>query len=217
MMQKKNQNNLSDMITLNRSEIQKADFYDKLFGVDTSAVLDGQETFDGKLFYRYQPTNYSFLEYIFKVYPFEDMDHIMDVGFGKGRVLFMASYMGCNRVSGCEINEEYFKVTSYNIKEYVSRTKSNTVFTLLNEDAQKIEIDNTINKFFFFNPFHLKVYVRFFENLMKSLSYFDRKTTIFLYSPLLSTLKYLDKLEVFHLVEKIDINAEHILLAVYQN
>lgn len=82
MMQKKNQNNLSDMITLSRNEIQKANFYDKLFGVDTSAVLDGQETFDGKLFYRYQPTNYSFLEYIFKVYPFDDMDHIMDVGFG---------------------------------------------------------------------------------------------------------------------------------------
>ena len=155
-MQKKNQNNLIDMITLSHNEIQKADLYDKLFGVDTSAVLDEQETFDGKLFYRYQPTNYSFLEYIFKVYPFKDMDHIMDVGFGKGRVLFMSSYMGCNRVSGCEINEECFKDTSYNIKEYVSRTKSNTVFTLLYEDAQKVEIDNTINKFFFFQSFPFK-------------------------------------------------------------
>lgn len=141
----------------------------------------------------------------------------MDVGFGKGRVLFMASYFGCNRISGCEISEEYFRVTSQNVEEYVRQTKNQTVFTLLHEDAQKVRIDNTINKFFFFNPFHLKVYIKFFGHLMESLRQVNRKTTIFLYSPLPSTLKYLNKMTDFRLIEKVDINDELALFAVYQN
>ncbi|MDR1914688.1 MAG: hypothetical protein LBQ68_09445 [Clostridiales bacterium] len=209
--------NINDMFALSINEIQKTEFYDTLFDVDTSAVVDGKETFDNKLFYRYQATNYSFLEYIFKIYPFEKEDHIMDVGFGKGRVLFMASYLGCNKISGCEICEEYFRITKRNVDKYLCQTKSKTIFTLLHEDAQKVKIDRTVNKLFFFNPFHLKVYIKFFGHLMELLKQVQRKTTIFLFSPLPSTFLYLDKTTEFSLIEKIDINDNHALFAVYQN
>jgi hypothetical protein len=208
--------NMSDMFTLSHNEIQRTSFYDTLFEVDTSVGLDRKEYFNDRLFYRYQPTNYSFLEYIFKMYPFKKEDHIMDVGSGKGRVLLMASYFGCNRVSGCEVDEGYARTTNRNIEKYVNRTKSKTIFTLLNEDAQKVNIENTVNKLFFFNPFHLKIYIKFFRNLMGSLRRVNRKATIFLYCPLPSTLKYIEKMTDFLLTEKIDINDELALFAVYQ-
>lgn len=71
MLQRDEMINTNDMFTLSLNELQKVDFYDTLFTTDTLAVLDEKETFSDKLFYRYQPTNYSFLEYIFEIYPFE--------------------------------------------------------------------------------------------------------------------------------------------------
>ncbi len=57
------------------------------------------------------------------------------------------------------------------------------------------------NKFFFFEPFHLKVYIKAIERIQVSLQRENRKINIFLYRPLDSTVKYIDSLNYF---KKID-------------
>ena len=154
----------ADLYKISDNEQAKIEWYDSLFGIDTKPNIDIKENFSNHLFYKYQPTNYSFLEYLFLKYSFSQSDHLFDFGVGCGRVIYMAAFYGCERISGCELNKDYYSTVFSSIKRNNHRFITSAIINIVNDDAQNIIFDSSINKFFFFNPFHLKIYIKVFKN-----------------------------------------------------
>lgn len=175
--------------------------FDDFLGVKTGAdEIDAIP--DRKIFAIYGPTSYSVLENLFIKYPFEANDHLVDFGCGKGRVLIMAAYYSCKKITGYELNAKRYDLLLKNIECFRNKFESDSTILTFNMNAEKVIIDDTTNKFFFFNPFHLKVYIRVFNEIQASLQRSRRDVYLFLHSPDDSIIKYIDSLNMF---KKIDL------------
>ena len=165
--------------------------FDDYLSVDTG--MDHDETINGReIFFGYEPTSYQFLESLFNQFPFKESDGLVDFGCGNGRVLFMAAMYSCKNITGYEFSGERFAALADNLERFNKKHGGPSSIRIVHGDAQDAVIEDTANKFFFFNPFHLKVYMKVIRNIEKSLKNRPRDITIFLYEPHESTLRYLD-------------------------
>ena len=171
--------------------------YDVYLNVATQ-VEDGDDSSENDMYNAYEATSYFFLERLFKAFPFAQDDRMVDFGCGKGRVLFMASQHSCKYATGYENNKNRFKILQKNVEQYRQKNGSHTFFNISDEDAQSAVIDDSANKFFFFEPFHLDIYAQVVQNILKSIDRKQRDVTIFLYLPQDNTLKYFDTILGFH-------------------
>ena len=176
--------------------------YDDFLGIKTEMEME-DSSLDRKIYFDYAPTNYSFLEELFIKYPFFKNDSLIDFGCGKGRVLIMAAYYGCKYLTGYELSVDRYKTLLDNVEYFKTKNNNNSIFTLHNKNVEVIKkLDASINKLFFFNPFHLKIYIKVITSLLVSLQENKRDIYLFLYQPHGDTIKYIDSLGLF---EKIDI------------
>jgi hypothetical protein len=84
-------------------------------------------------------------------------------------------------------------------------------------NVEKINIDDIVNRFFFFNPINLKVYMYVIKAIQASLQRI-KKMYIFLYKPLINTIKYINSLSDFKIENKIQHNMNNKLKnIVYTN
>lgn len=169
--------------------------FDEYLHISTEIDEDGgkprREIFSG-----YVPSSYHFLDLLFAKLPFEPEDHLVDFGCGKGRVLFMAALNSCNQVTGYEIDDEICEILAENIKNYQKKFGNETTFNI-RRDVLKMNLDEIqdANKFFFFHPFHLKVFIPVMRKILSSAEKEPRKITIYLYRPYKSIIGYMESLK----------------------
>lgn len=196
-------------------EVLKESFYENKYSIDTvaSSIIKNERILN----FSYEPTPYSFLEFLFMKYSFNDYDHFVDFGCGKGRTLIMASEYSCPFITGYEINDDIFNVLSENIKSHKNISNTISKFFIHNQDVAKASIDNTANKFYFSNPFHLKIYIHVINSILASIKSVQRKIFLFLYMPHKTTIEYLKRINTFHIVESVDIQNNLPLYVVLAN
>lgn len=129
---------------------------DEYFNIKT-VCEDNDSHYDRKILSDYEATNYLSIEEIFKKYPFDKNDHLVDFGCGKGRIIIMAAYYSCKYITGYELDTDRYLLLLENIKNFQAKFQIDSFFSMFNVNVEKIEIDDTMNKFFFFNPFHLNI------------------------------------------------------------
>ncbi|MEZ5346447.1 MAG: class I SAM-dependent methyltransferase [Pyrinomonadaceae bacterium] len=102
-----------------------------------------------------------------------DIDHkrfvFVDLGSGKGRVLFAASDYPYKKIIGVEFAQELDQTAQNNIKNYRSRNQKCTDIKSVCADAAEFEIPNEPLVFFLFNPFGQKVISEVLANIELSL------------------------------------------------
>lgn len=150
-----------------------------------------------KIDFTYGPTSYQFLDSLFRKFKFNEDDYFIDYGCGKGRVIIMAAYHSCKHIYGCEINKERYSIVKNNIATFKEKFGGETDFCIENISADKMDINNKINKFFFFQPFHIKLIMKVMNNIRESLKKNNRNIILFLYRPFISTTNYFDSLIEF--------------------
>ena len=149
--------------------------------------------------YAYEPTHYWHLKEMFKQYPFNAEDHLVDMGCGKGRVVLISALMGCPRVTGIDISPKMIDIAIKNMNKLKAKHLNALTYKLICCDAQSLTIDDNYNKFFFFNPFHLKVFIHIINKIVSSLHNNNRKIVLFLYYPTTATLQYLSSIKEFYI------------------
>lgn len=82
------------------------------------------------------------------------------------------------------------RLANGNIARYKERFSKRSEVCIIHSDVQYIDIDCTANKFFFFNPFHLKVYIRVLKSIERSLQEKSRPITIYHCHPDASLINY---------------------------
>lgn len=197
-------------------EEYKTRYYEKKFNINTSALETDNKT-NREIHFDYAPTLYSVLELLFDKYPFENNDHLVDFGSGKGRVLIFAAENSCPKITGYEIDKIRYLQSIENLENYKKSNKCNSIINIYNEDVTKIALSESTNKFYFFNPFHLKVFIRVFDLILKSYNMKKREILIMLYRPAYSTINYLSEINCIKLIETFDkIDAERPLYAIFK-
>lgn len=176
--------------------------YDVRLGVETrktDRLLDNQQ-----LHFNYMPTSYLIINRLFKKYKFQPEDHLVDFGCGKGRVVLLAANHSCPIVTGVEINPNMIRIAEKNVEILLSKKNKNTTILLKSEDASKMKISSDMNKFFFFNPFHLKIFIYTINQISKSVQEHPRKILLFFLWPQESTINFMETLEDYKTVESYD-------------
>ncbi|WP_088072734.1 methyltransferase [Gottfriedia luciferensis] len=177
-------------------------YYDDLLNIKTEGEQKGfNESFH---YHRYEPTPYSALEQLFKQYTFTKNDRVVDFGCGKGRLNFYINSLFGSTVIGVEMNEEYYEQALENKKNYIQKTKMSEDKILFNCClAEDYKIEQYDNRFYFFNPFSIQIFMNIINNILISVEQTNREVEIILYYSSDDYIYFLENQTAFELKKEI--------------
>ncbi len=176
-----------------------------LLNIQTEEIQkDGKDTYYN---HRYEPTPYEILDEFFDQYPLQAEDHFVDYGCGLGRVLFYLNHRFHCKVTGIEYNEDYYKKSLENLKNYKGMHKENLSF--YHSGAEDYVVEDSQNIFYFFNPFSIEIFMHTLGRIQDSLARSPRKITLIMYYPDSEYLYYLENYTDFTFKQSIPVYALH--------
>lgn len=179
-------------------------YYDKLLYIKTVGYQKG---FSNSLHYhRYEPTPYSALEQLFDRYELKSTDQVVDFGCGKGRLNFYINYFFQSKTVGIEMNEDFYQEALKNSRQYfkkVKRKEDKVQFKCCL--AEEYEIQPSDNRFYFFNPFSIQIFMVVIRNILLSQEKAERGIEIILYYPSEDYIYYLENQTSFELKKEINL------------
>lgn len=155
-------------------------------------------------YHRYEPTPYSALEVLFANYELKSSDRIVDFGCGRGRLNFYLNYFYNATVVGVEMNEIFHQEAVANRENYLKKTKKSIekihFYCCL---AEEYEVKPLDNRFYFFNPFSVQVFMNVVKNILVSIEESQREIEIILYYPSEDYIYYLENYSSFRLRKEV--------------
>ncbi|WP_442598224.1 methyltransferase [Neobacillus sp. D3-1R] len=176
----------------------KEKYYDALLNIKT---IGEQKGFLKSVHYhRYEPTPYSALETLCAHYHIKSSDQVVDFGCGKGRLNFYIHHVSGAAVKGIEMNEEFYQEamknkSSFEKKHRIQDEKIQFYCCL----AEEYQIDTQDNRFYFFNPFTIQIFIKVVNNILDSAESNPRDTELILYYPSQDYIYYLENSTSFEL------------------
>lgn len=178
--------------------------YDRLFNIQTCGTNNG--IYQSFHYNRYEPTPYLALEELLKHYEINEEDHVVDFGCGMGRLNFFLYHRCGASVAGIEMNQQFVKEALKNRKSYCKKWKKDEAdFEFHCCLAEEYAIGLVDNKFYFFNPFSLPIFIHVLNNIMLSVEHRKRPVDLILYYPTREYQDYLENHTPFWLVQEIPI------------
>lgn len=179
--------------------------YEKLLNIETSKE---QKDFHDSIHYnRYEATPYSALEKLFKEYTVNETDSVVDYGCGKGRLLFYINHFFNSKITGIEMDKNFYNDCLNNKKSYLTKHRaSSDKIEFINDFAENYIIDENNNKFYFFNPFSVQIFMKIIDNILESLEKNTRQVEIILYYPSDDYIYYLETCTAFELIGEVKID-----------
>ncbi|MBS4197381.1 methyltransferase [Lederbergia citri] len=177
-------------------------YYDALLNIKT----DGEQMgFNHSFHYhRYEPTPYSGLEILFNEYKLEPSDRVVDFGCGKGRLLFYIHHLFKSYVTGIEMNEDLHGNAVENKKRFLKKHRSaNDKIHFHCCLAEKYDIHPLDNRFYFFNPFTIQIFMKVVNNILGSVEQSKRDVELILYYSSEDYIFYLENQTSFELTNEI--------------
>ena len=132
------------------------------------------------------PVSYDLLEEIFKQLNYlnpEPLNHFIDIGCGKGRVMCVAANKGFNKVTGIDFSKEFCDAATENLS-LTKQKFSSLNYAVINNDAFYFEIPSDVDCIFLFNPFDETIMSGVLENIRQSFEECPRKITIIYANPM---------------------------------
>lgn len=177
-------------------------YKDALLNIKTAG---GQRGFLKSIHYHpYEPTPYEALDALFAEYELGSRDRLVDFGCGKGRVAFYSNYLFNSTVSGVEMNEVFYHEALENRNGYLAKMKKRFgkvhFYCCL---AEEYPIGQEDNKFFFFNPFTLSIFIKVVNRILESAESSPRDMDLILYYPSGDYVQFLEYQTGFELVKEV--------------
>ena len=162
----------------NLAKIIKDHYREKKLGIITIGDSEFKDEIsryrDGRY---YNPSPYITIEKLMDQLKLGPDDVFMDLGCGKGRVLFVAAAQRVKKVIGVEVRKDIFDEAVRNLKNLKS---ANAPVEIINGDAAECEVkDGTV--FFMYNPFGQATLESAVKNIEASLKANPRKIRIVYY------------------------------------
>ncbi|MGG0237957.1 methyltransferase [Bacillus rhizoplanae] len=177
-------------------------YYDAVLNIKTVGEQKG--FYESLHYHRYEPTPYLALEQLFNKYELKSSDRVVDFGCGKGRLNFYIHHFYHASVVGIEMNETFYQEAMENRDSYLKKAKkSKDKIHFHCCLAQEYEIDPLDNRFYFFNPFSVQVFMNVVNNILLSVERVEREVELVLYYPSEDYIYFLDNQTSFELKEEV--------------
>lgn len=182
--------------------------YERLLNIATAG---NQQGFTDSLHHnRYEPTSYDLLDQLFRHYTLVPGDRLVDVGCGKGRLNFYVHHLFGVESTGIEMNPAFYEEALNNKKQYGKKHKgSEERIQFYNGLAQDYPIEARDNKFYFFNPFSVQLFIPFINKVLRSAEANPRTIEIILFFASQDYSDFLETSTAFQLVEEISLPGSH--------
>ncbi|SET03218.1 Methyltransferase domain-containing protein [Oceanobacillus limi] len=176
-------------------------YYDKLLNIRTNGKGSANRV---DHYHPYEPTPYHALEVLFRHYELHSYDRVVDFGCGKGRLNFYVHYFYHARVLGIDMNEKFYRQALENLEQYGRKNKKE----LDKIDfqcclAESYTIDPNDNRFYFFNPFSIEIFMRVIHNIWNSFEENNREIDVILYYPSEEYIHFLEHKTNFEQINEI--------------
>lgn len=159
---------------------------------------------------RYEPTPYELLDRLFESYRLSPGDRLVDVGCGKGRLNFYVHDLFGVESVGVEMNTAFFTEAMENKKRYAKKNKAaEHSIEFYNCLAQDYPIAAQDNKFYFFNPFSVQVFINFINGILQSAETDPRMVEVILFFASQDYNNFLETSTAFQLVREISLPDFH--------
>lgn len=171
--------------------------YDEKLHIKTAGTL---EVLNQSVHYnRYEATPYTALEELFDSYELSEKDGIVDFGCGKGRVTFYMHNRTKADCIGIEMNGRLYQDAQENLSGYLASKKKWMKGSISFERcyAEEYEIQPYQNKFYFFNPFSIQLFMKVVDHILKSIEDEKRQVDLILYYPTADYIHYLEASTTF--------------------
>ena len=158
---------------------------EKKYGINTIGI-DNLEELDSKHLDNatiYMPAIYPLLEMIFEKVNVESLNHLLDIGCGKGRAICVAAAKGCKKVSGIDFSKELC-LDALNNLTATQQNHPTLQAKVINSDAYTYQIPADVDCIFLFNPFDDYLMMGVVKNIEQSLRQNPRPIKIIYANPL---------------------------------
>lgn len=154
-------------------------------GLDTTTVVrlaDVNEDDKGRS--NYIPSGWATLKHLTSIRPLRPDDVFLDIGSGKGRVVFLAATHPVKRVIGVELSAALHEIARQNLSR-VRKWLACKDIEFACSDATTFEIPDDVTIVYFFNPFVGPPFMKVIDNIGESLRRRPRKVHIFYTNPVM--------------------------------
>ena len=124
----------------------------------------------------------------------------LDVGCGKGFILWKAYQSGFKKIGGVEYDEKLTEICNKNMK----RLKLTNYMTVTCTDAREFENYGDYDVFYFFNPFSVEILQKVLARIQESYYEKPREIELFFYYPSDEYVSYLMTQEYLMFEDEID-------------
>lgn len=167
-------------LMVNRMLVNKR--YDRKFEINTGGTRSWGR---GSLYNRTESTPYLALSSFSSKYRMSNNDNLVDFGSGRSRVAIYMHNRFRMTVTGVELNDLTYKEAIVNVNSYLSKYRYiKKELNIEKEYAEKYEIKEEDNKFFFFNPFDVSIFEKVVSNIIDSSAEYNKEVELILYYPL---------------------------------
>lgn len=164
-----------------------------------------REWHSGEVHYnRYEATPYAALDKLFESYSLNKTDELVDFGCGRGRVVFYIHNRFEIPVTGIEANDKTYEEALSNKSAY--RLSAKHIKAPIRFEyglAENYKIKSTENRFYFFNPFSIKIFRKVINNILESVKENQRSVDLIIYYPTAQYKQFLRKDTPFELINKV--------------
>jgi predicted RNA methylase len=158
---------------------------ENVHGLDTTTVVrlaDVNEDDRGRS--NYIPSGWATIRYMARIRPLRADDVILDIGSGKGRVVFLAATHPVKRVIGVELSVKLFAIAQENLRRVRKwLVCKNIEFVCCDASVYEIPDDATI--IYLFNPFVGPPFMKVVDNIRESLRRRPRRVHVFYTNPVM--------------------------------
>ncbi len=178
--------------------------YDHDLHIQTAGIQQG---FHDSLHYnRYEPTPYELLKTLFQLHPLTEEDRLVDFGSGKGRLNFFVHHLFDVATTGVEMDQELHQKAVENLESYIQkRPSAEGQICFVCELAEQYRVHPLDNKFYFFNPFSLQIFITVLNNILKSVERSPRPVELVLYFPTQDYISHLEHNTAFEQFREIEL------------
>lgn len=178
--------------------------YDRLLRIQTTGTRESLN--QSGHYNRYEATPYEALEALFDEYIIEDTDVVVDFGCGKGRFPFYVHHRFQVSVTGVEMSGQLHQEALENQASYMRKVKKQGTFVHFECClAENYEVGESENKFYFFNPFSVQIFMKVIDNILFSVEKVKRPVDLILYYPTVDYIEFLETTTSFELLEEVKV------------
>ena len=123
-------------------------------------------------------------------------DNFIDIGCGKGGVLYYASMYPFKRIAGIEIEDELYEIAVKNFQRL-----NLTNIEIFHENAITYKNYNEFNVFFLFNPFEPDIYQKVIDNIFNTLNYKRNDSRVYLICYGATITEYIRNKQIMKLID----------------